>query len=118
MVEVYQCHTGASLKRLFDKNDKNKMFIQVDDSQGEIRISGKAYIANEEGKNEYVDQFEHKAKDIISVTKSEFQGGEALVVFLKVASMYGSKKIKIIVPNLGSNLNKAIGSISNYVREV
>ena len=118
MVEVYQCHTGASLKRLFDKNDKNKMFIQVDDSQGEIRISGKAYIANEEGKNEYVDQFEHKAKDIISVTKSEFQGGEALVLFLKVASMYGSKKIKIIVPNLGANLNKAIGSISNYVREV
>lgn len=117
MVEVFQCHTGASLKKLFGKDDKDKMFIQIDDSTGEVRIIGKAYIANEEGKNEYNSQFEYKAKEITSVTKDVFQGGDALVLSLKTNTVYGAKRIKIIVPNLGANLNRAIGTISNYVKE-
>lgn len=116
-VQVYQCHTGNSLKKLFDKNDKNKMFIQIDDTQADVRITGKAYIANEEGKNEYVSQFDHLAKDITSVKKGVFQGGDALILSLKVASMYGSKKLQIIVPNLGPSLNTALGNISNFVKE-
>lgn len=116
-VEVYQCYTGKSLKNLFSKNDANKMYLQIDDTQGEVRVTGTAYIANEDGKNEYVSQFDHKAKEVTSVSKGEFQGGEALVMKLKTTGMYGTKKIQIIVPNLGSNLNRAIGSLSNYVRE-
>lgn len=116
-VEVFQCHTGRSLRTLFGKNDPNRMFIQVDDTQGDVSIKGNAYIANEEGKNEYIAQFDHLAKDITSVQKEEFQGGEALVLFLKVKSMYGSKKIKIIVPNLGPSINRALDVISNYVKQ-
>lgn len=116
-VEVFQCHTGNSLRNLFAKSDPNRMFIQVDDTSGEVTIKGNAYIANEEGKNEYVAQFDHLAKDITSVSKEEFQGSDALVLFLKIKNMYGSKKIKIIVPRLGPNLNRALDVISNYVKQ-
>ena len=49
-VEVFQCHTGNSLRKLFARTDPNRMFIQVDDSQGDVSIKGNAYICNEEGK--------------------------------------------------------------------
>ena len=116
-VQVFQCHTGNSLKKLFNKSNVDKMFVQIDDTQGDVRITGKAYICNEDGKNEYVSQFDHLAKDIISVRKDEFQGKDALVMFMKIPSIYGSKKIQIILPDL-ANLNQALGIISDYVKPI
>lgn len=115
-VQVFQCNTGNSLKKLFSKSNIDKLFIQIDDTSGEVHITGKAFIANEDGKNEYVSQFDHLAKDITSVKKDEFQGKEALILYLKIASMYGSKKIQIILPSL-MNINQALGIVSNYVKE-
>ena len=116
-IEVYQCHTGSSLKKLFSKNDSNRMFLQIDDTQGSYRITGKAYIANEEGKNEYIAQYEYLVKDIISVEEIEFMGGNALSIYLKVPSVYGSKKVKVIVPNLGASLGPALQSVKTRVAE-
>lgn len=119
MFEVFQCGGGNSLKKLFSKGGKDQMFLQMDDSTGEVKIKGKAYIANDDGKNEYVSQFDYSAKDITSVTKGEFQGTDALILSLKIKSMYGgTTKVKIFIPNLGANLNRAIGLMSNYVKEI
>lgn len=119
MFEVYQCNNESSLKRLFSKDNKKpeKMFIQIDDNSGEVKVSGRAYIANAEGKNEYVNSFDELAKNIISVKKGEFAGADALVLNMRIKTVYESKKIQIILPRL-ANLNQALGVISNYVREV
>lgn len=116
MFEVYQCQITNSLRNLL-KAKTDKMFVQIDDQSGEVKISGRGYIANEDGKNEYINDFSYFAKDITGVQKGEFQAKESLIFDVKIKSIYGNKKAKIILPNLG-NLNKALDTITNFVKGV
>ena len=107
-VEVYQCNWGSSLKSFLSAKSQEKLFLQIDDTKPDgVKVSGKGYICNEDGKNEYVSQYDYPAKDIRDVKKGEFQGADALILITKLQTLYGAKKTQTILPGL-KDMNKAI----------
>ena len=111
-VEVFQCNWGSSIKSFLSAKSQEKLFLQIDDTKGDgIKIAGKAYICNSEGKNEYISTFDYPAKDIRDAKKGEFQGNDALIIVARVQSLYGAKMQNIILPGL-KDMNRAIDRIT------
>ncbi|MCR5390227.1 MAG: hypothetical protein K6E77_05705 [Lachnospiraceae bacterium] len=107
-VEVFQCNWGSSLKSFLSAKSQEKLFLQIDDTKPDgVKVTGKGYICNEDGKNEYVSQYDYPAKDIRDVKKGEFQGSDALIIVTKLQTLYGAKKTQTILPGL-KDMNKAI----------
>ena len=100
-VEVFQCNWGSSLKSFLSAKSQEKLFLQIDDTKPDgVKVTGKGYICNEDGKNEYVSQYDYPAKDIREVKKGEFQGSDALIIVTKLQTLYGAKKTQTILPGL------------------
>ena len=111
-VEVFQCNWGSSIKSFLSARSQEKLFLQIDDTKGDaVKIAGKAYICNEEGKNEYISTFDFPAKDIRGAKKGEFQGNDALVIVARVASLYGAKMQK----DFESVIERRIHTWFNYI---
>ena len=50
-VEVFQCNWGSSLKSFLSAKNQEKLFLQIDDTKPDgVKVTGKGYICNEEGK--------------------------------------------------------------------
>ena len=111
-VEVFQCNWGSSLKSFLSAKNQEKLFLQIDDTkQDGVKITGKGYICNEEGKNEYISQYDYPAKDIREVKRGEFQGSDALILVTKLQTLYGAKKTQTILPGI-KDIDRAIDTLS------
>ncbi|MGN0346309.1 MAG: hypothetical protein ACI4DU_03385 [Lachnospiraceae bacterium] len=116
-VEVFQCNWGSSLKSFLSAKNQEKLFLQIDDTKPDgVKITGKGYICNEEGKNEYISQFDYPAKDIREVKHGEFQGSDALILVTKLQTLYGAKKTQTILPGI-KDIDRAIDTLSRVAKE-
>ena len=116
-VEVFQCNWGSSLKSFLSAKNQEKLFLQIDDTkQDGVKITGKGYICNEEGKNEYISQYDYPAKDIREVKRGEFQGSDALILVTKLQTLYGAKKTQTILPGI-KDIDRAIDTLSRVAKE-
>ena len=93
--QVFSCNYGGSIKNKLLKNG-DKLFLKIEDN----KISGKAYICNEEGKNGYIDNFEYPINDVREVYKGDYQGDVALIMNTRIQSLYGVKKAQTIFPSI------------------
>ena len=92
-MEVFQCNWGSSLKSFLSARNQDKLYLQIDDTKADdVKIKVKAYICNEDGKNEYVAESDFSAKEIRDVKKGEFQGSNALIIVTRLQTLYGVKK--------------------------
>ena len=116
-VEVFQCNWGSSLKSFLSAKNQEKLFLQIDDTKPDgVKITGKGYICNEEGKNEDVSQYDYPAKDIREIKTGEFQGAECLVLVTKLQTLYGAKKTQTILPGL-KDMDRAIETLNKVAKE-
>lgn len=97
-MEEFVTDYGSTIKSRFTKNTKNDANLHLNIDKD--RILGKGLVCNEEGKNGYVDEFEFKISEIGTVTIGDYSGNEALILNARVASLYGSKKVQIVLPRL------------------
>lgn len=97
-MEEFVTDYGSTIKSRFTKNTKNDANLHLNIDKD--RIFGKGLVCNEEGKNGYVDEFEFKISEIGTVTIGDYSGNEALILNARVASLYGSKKVQIVLPRL------------------
>ena len=67
--QVFTCNYGGSIKNKLLKSGE-KLFLKLEDG----KISGKAFICNEEGRNGYIDNFEYPINDVREVYKGDYQG--------------------------------------------
>ena len=56
--QVFTCNYGGSIKNKLLKSGE-KLFLKIEDG----KISGKAFICNEEGRNGYIDNFDYPIND-------------------------------------------------------
>ena len=114
-VKEYQCNWGSSLKSFLSVKQE-KLSLRTDDTRPDsVKISGRGYICNEEGKNEYVSTFEYEAKEIRDIKKGEFQGADALVIVMPLQTLYGVKNTQTILPGL-KDMNKAMEEVTALVK--
>ena len=114
-VKEYQCNWGSSLKS-FLSTKQEKLSLRTDDTRPDsVKISGRGYICNEEGKNEYISTFEYDAKEIRDIKKGEFQGADALVIVMPLQTLYGVKNTQTILPGL-KDMNKAMEEVITLVK--
>ena len=93
--QVFTCNYSGSIKNKLLKGG-DKLFLKIDDT----KISGKAFICNEEGRNGYIDNFEYPINDVREVFKGEYQGNQALIMNTRITSIYGTKKAQTIFPSI------------------
>lgn len=115
-VEVFQCNWGSSLKSFLSAKNQEKLFLQIDDTKPDgVKVTGKGYICNEEGKNEYISQYDYPAKDIRDIKKGEFQGSDALIIVTKLQTLYGAKKTQTILPGI-KDIDRAIDTLNRVAK--
>ena len=93
--QVFSCNYSGSIKNKLLKGG-DKLFLKIEDT----KISGKAFICNEEGRNGYIDNFEYPINDVREVYKGDYQGDVALIMNTRVTSLYGTKKAQTIFPSM------------------
>ena len=93
--QVFTCNYGGSIKNKLLKSGE-KLFLKIEDG----KISGKAFICNEEGRNGYIDNFDYPINDVREVFKGEYQGNTALIMNTRLTSLYGTKKAQTIFPSM------------------
>ena len=93
--QVFTCNYSGSIKNKLLKGGE-KLFLKIEDN----KISGKAFICNEEGRNGYIDNFEYPINDVREVFKGEYQGNQALIMNTRITSLYGTKKAQTIFPSI------------------
>ena len=93
--QVFTCNYGGSIKNKLLKSGE-KLFLKLEDG----KISGKAFICNEEGRNGYIDNFDYPINDVREVFKGEYQGNTALIMNTRLTSLYGTKKAQTIFPSM------------------
>lgn len=91
--QVFSCNYSGSIKNKLLKGG-DKLFLKIEDT----KISGKAFICNEEGRNGYIDNFEYPINDVREVIKGDYQGDQALIMNTRITSLYGTKKAQTIFP--------------------
>ena len=115
-VDVFQCSYGKSMKSFLSARNTEKLLLQVEDKPEGAKISGKGYICNEDGRNEYLSDFGYEPREIREVKKDLFQGQEALVLITKSKTLYGVKKIQTILPGC-RDIDKAIDLVTKLAKE-
>lgn len=93
--QVFTCNYSGSIKNKLLKGG-DKLFLKIDGD----RISGKAFICNEEGRNGYIDNFDYPLTDVREVLKGEYMGNQALIMNTRITSLYGTKKAQTIFPSI------------------
>lgn len=105
---IYTCGSGNSVRtRLFKKEDA--LFIKIDST----KISGKAEICNSDGRNGYTGDFAFALQDISDIKEEEYMGLPALSFTAQEKGLYGTKKIKIFLPQL-----KQMNEVRNLLKEL
>lgn len=111
--QIFMSSSGSSRKSLFGNNKEEVLVLKIEGT----RISGKGYVCNEEGKNGYIDDFTFSLKEIEGINVAEYHRLDALTFNAQIKSLYGSKKVKIFLPNI-KNVEIAMGELRKAKRDV
>lgn len=105
---IYTCGSSNSVRnRLFKKDDA--MFIKIDGT----KVSGKGEICNIDGKNGYTGDYSFNLQEISDIKEEEYMGFSALSFVAQEKGLYGSKKLKIFLPQL-----KQLNEVRNLLKEL
>ncbi|MCM1113844.1 MAG: hypothetical protein NC399_11385 [Muribaculum sp.] len=81
--------------RKIDGNEKS-LYLEISDSE----ITGKGIIYLESSQREYSGDINYKIKEITKMEKSIYEGLDALIIYIRVNSLYGAQKLQIRLPGL------------------
>lgn len=99
---VFQCDVNRGFLRKIDGNEK-ALFLEVSD----VKITGKGIIYLESSQREYSGDINYEIKSITKVEKSVYEGLDALIIYIRVNSLYGAQKLQVRLPGL-RDLPKAL----------
>lgn len=106
---VFQCDVNRGFLRKIDGNEKS-LYLEISDS----KITGKGIIYLESSQREYSGDINYEIKEIRKVEKSVYEGLDALIIYVRVASLYGAQKIQVRLPGL-RDLPKAMDMLNQYL---
>lgn len=99
---VFQCDVNRGFLRKIDGNEK-ALFLEVSD----VKITGKGIIYLESSQREYSGDINYEIKSITKAEKSVYEGLDALIIYIRVNSLYGAQKLQVRLPGL-RDLPKAL----------
>ncbi len=99
---VFQCDVNRGFLRKIDGNEK-ALFLEISD----VKITGKGIIYLESSQREYSGDINYEIKSITKVEKSVYEGLDALIIYVRVNSLYGAQKLQVRLPGL-RDLPKAL----------
>lgn len=103
---VFQCDVNRGFLRKIDGNEKS-LYLEISDDM----ITGKGIIYLESSQREYSGDINYEIKSIKKVEKSVYEGLDALIIYVRVASLYGAQKLQVRLPGL-RDLSKALDMLS------
>ena len=107
---VFQCDVPRGLLRKLDGNEK-ALYLEINDEY----ISGKGIIYLESSQREYSgDISNYEIKSIKKIEKSVYEGMDALVIYVRVSSLYGAQKLQVRLPGL-RNINEAMDMLNEMI---
>lgn len=92
---VFQCDVNRGFLRKIDGNEKS-LYLEISDTM----ITGKGIIYLESSQREYSGDINYEIKSIKKVEKSVYEGLDALIIYIRVASLYGAQKLQVRLPGL------------------
>ena len=107
---VFHCDVPRGILRKIDGNEKS-LYLEISDEM----ISGKGIIYLESSQREYSgDISNYEIKSIKKIEKSVYEGLDALIIYVRVASLYGAQKLQVRLPGL-KNLNEAMDMLNDLI---
>jgi hypothetical protein len=106
---VFHCDVNRGFLRKIDGNEKS-LYLEL----SEDMITGKGIIYLESSQREYSGDINYEIKDVTKVEKSIYEGLDALIIYVKVASLYGAQKLQVRLPGL-REMPKALDMLSQAV---
>ena len=92
----FQCDVPRGLLKKLDGNEK-ALYLEIYDDY----ISGKGIIYIESSQREYSgDISNYEIKSIRKVEKSVYEGMDALIIYVRIQSLYGAQKLQVRLPGL------------------
>ena len=107
--DVFQCDVNRGFLRKIDGNEKS-LYLEISDTE----ITGKGIIYLESSQREYSGDISYQLKDIKKVEKSVYEGLDALIIYVRVASLYGAQKLQVRLPGL-RDLSRALNILDEYL---
>lgn len=108
---VFQCDVNRGFLRKIDGNEKS-LYLEI----SEDKISGKGIIYLESSQREYSGDIDYEIKTIKKVEKSVYEGLDALIIYVRVNSLYGAQKIQVRLPGL-RDMGQAMEMLSKHIAE-
>ncbi|MBE5884217.1 MAG: hypothetical protein E7291_07345 [Lachnospiraceae bacterium] len=105
--QVFRCSTNSTVKNIFSKNAIDTLFLQIESD----KVSGKGYICNQDGRNEYIDDFSFGLAEVKNVFLADFMEMPALAFDARLTSLYGAKNVRVFLPQLKS-MESAVSAIN------
>ena len=106
---VFQCDVNRGFLRKIDGNEKS-LYLEISDTM----ITGKGIIYLESSQREYSGDINYDIKDIKKVEQSVYEGFDALIIYVRVASLYGAQKLQVRLPGL-RELPRALDMLSQFL---
>ena len=107
---VFQCDVNRGFLRKIDGNEKS-LYLEISDE----KITGKGIIYLESSQREYSgDISNYEIKSIKKIEKSVYEGMDALVIYVRVSSLYGAQKLQVRLPGL-RNINEAMDMLNEMI---
>lgn len=109
---VFQCDVNRGFLRKIDGNEKS-LYLEISDDM----ITGKGIIYLESSQREYSGDINYEIKTIKKVEKSVYEGLDALVIYVRVNSLYGAQKIQVRLPGL-RDMHQAMDMLTAHLAEM
>lgn len=110
--DVFQCDVNRGFLRKIDGNEKS-LYLEISDTE----ITGKGIIYLESSQREYSGDINYEIKSIKKVEKSVYEGMDALIIYIRVASLYGAQKLQVRLPGL-RDMPKALNILEDYLMDM
>lgn len=108
---VFQCDVNRGFLRKIDGNEK-ALFLEISDD----KITGKGIIYLESSQREYSGDIDYELKTIKKVEQTVYEGLDALVIHVRVPSLYGVQKIQVRLPGI-RDLFGAMDMLNEHIAE-
>lgn len=92
---VFQCDVNRGFLRKIDGNEK-ALYLEISDE----KITGKGIIYLESSQREYSGDIDYELKTVKKVEQTVYEGLDALVIYVRVPSLYGVQKIQVRLPGI------------------
>ncbi len=93
--EHFQCDLNKAFLKRFEGNEKS-LYLDISDSM----ITGKGIIFLESKRNTYTGDINYEFKSVKKVERTMYEGLEALIIYVRTNTLYGSEKAQIRLPNI------------------